>query len=118
MSLLLANGLLMFLWWVTVGDDFHLTRKVFTNAPFGIKQLTEQQRNTLLTLLPELEKAMSKNVVFKRNAGKNVGNYNLQQCRYVTDKVDKIWLDALGMEHLWEEIELERILIVRTSYDQ
>ena len=32
---------------------------------------------------------MNKNLVFKLNAGKNIGNYNLARCRHVTDKSDK-----------------------------
>ena len=60
---------------------------------------------------------MNDSVVFKRNAGKNVGNYNLARCRHVTDKVDKMWLNALGLSDLWEEVELEHALVVRTSFD-
>ena len=59
---------------------------------------------------------MNENVVFKLNAGKNIGNYNLARCRHVTDKSDKVWLDALGLGDLWEEIELEHALVVRTSF--
>ena len=68
-------------------------------------------------MLPELESAMAANLVFKLNAGKNIGNYNLEKCRQVTDKVDKIWLEATGLSGLWEDIELEHSLMVRTSFD-
>ena len=44
-------------------------------------------------------------------------NCNLPKCRYITDKIDKAWLQALGLSDLWEEIELEHSLVVRTSYD-
>ena len=66
---------------------------------------------------PELKCAMDANLVFKRNAGKNIGNYNLAKCRHVTDKADKIWLQAARLDHLWEDVELERSLIVRTTFD-
>ena len=116
LSLLLANGLLMYMWWVAIGDDFHLTRTNFTSAPFGPKQLAKRQRAHLLRTVPRLVNAMSENVVFKLNAGKNIGNYNLIRCRHITDEVDKTWLEALGLSDLWEEIELEHTLVVRTSY--
>ena len=74
-------------------------------------------RRRLSALLPELEKAMSANLVFKLNAGKNIGNYNLAKCRHITDKIDKIWLEALGLSDLWEEVELEHALVVRTSFE-
>ena len=117
LSFLLTNGLLMFTWWVAIGDDFDLTRKNFTSAPFGPKQLSKRQRMWMLKAVPELAKAMAGNVVYKLNAGKNIGNYNLVKCRYVTDKTDKAWLKALGLSDLWEDIELEHSLVVRTSYD-
>lgn len=28
-----------------------------------------------------------------------------------------MWLAALGLEHLWEELRLETALVVRTSFD-
>ena len=117
LSLLLANGLLMYMWWVAIGDDFHLTRKSFASAPFGPKQLTKRQRTRLVRAVPRLVNAMSENVVFKLNAGKNIGNYNLIRCRDITDEVDKTWLEALELSDLWEEIELEHSLVVRTSYE-
>ena len=117
LSLLLANGLLMYMWWVAIGDDFHVTRKNFTSAPLGPNQLTKRQRAHLLRTVPRLVNAMSENVVFKLNAGKNIGNYNLVRCRHITDTIDKTWLDALGLSDLWEDILLEHSLVVRTSYE-
>ncbi|MXZ91533.1 MAG: SAM-dependent methyltransferase [Chloroflexi bacterium] len=116
LSLLLTNGLLIYTWWVAVGDDFHLTLKNFTSAPFGPKQLSKRQRARMLKTAPKLAEAMTKNVVYKLNAGKNIGNYNLAKCRRITDEIDKAWLQALGLRDLWEEIELEHNLVVRTSY--
>ena len=117
LSILLTNGKLLFTWWAAIGDDFHVTQSNFASAPFGPEQLTEQQRKHLLALLPELRAQMSKNLVFKLNAGKNIGNYNLARCRHITDKVDKVWLDAIGLADLWDEIELEYALAVRTSFE-
>ena len=48
---------------------------------------------------------------------KNIGNCNLARCRHVTDKVDKVLREALGLSDLWEEIELEHSLVVRTSFE-
>ena len=116
LSLLLTNSLLIYTWWVAVGDDFHLTLKNFTSAPFGPKQLPKRQRARLLKAVPELAEAMARNVEYKLNAGKNIGNYNLRKCRHITDRVDQAWLQAVGLSHLWEDIELEHSLVVRTSY--
>ena len=117
LALLLANGKLMFLWWIGLGDDFDLTQSGFTSAPFGPKLLSNEQRTLISGYLPELKSAMGQNVVFKLNAGKNIGNYNLAKCQHITDKSDKIWLEALGLLDLWDAIELEHAMVVRTSYD-
>ncbi len=117
LSLLLLNGKLAFVWWIAIGDDFDLTQSNFAGAPFGAAKLDQAQRSHLLGLLSELQQAMAENLVFKLNAGKNIGNYNLAKCRYVTDKIDKICLEALGLSDLWEEIELEHALVVRTSFE-
>lgn len=108
---------MIYTWWVDIGDDSHLTLKNFTSAPFGPKQLSKRQRSSMLKTVPELTESMAGNVVYELNAGKNIGNYNLPKCRYITDKIDKAWLQALGLSVLWEEIELEHSLVVRTSYD-
>ena len=114
---MLANGKLMFVWWMGIGDDFHLTQAGFKIVPFGPTSLSSQQQQDLLAHLPELTQAMTDNIVFKLNAGKNIGNYNLARCRHVTDVTDKILLDALGMSDLWEEVELEYAQVVRTTFD-
>ena len=115
-SMLFLNGKLAFVWWIAIGDDFHLTLSNFVSAPIGPGKLSNHQRNQVIALLPDLEGAMIDNVVFKLNAGKNIGNYNLARCRHVTDKSDRVWLEALGLGDLWEEIELEHAMVVRTSF--
>ena len=117
LSLLLANGKLMFVWWAGLGDDFHLTQSVFASLPFGPTQLTQHQKRDLLSAAPELLEAMAENIVFKKNAGKQIGNFNLARCRHLTDVTDRIWLDAVGLSNLWEEVELEHSLVVRTSFE-
>ena len=115
-SILTLNGLLMFTWWIAIGDDFHLTRTNFASAPLDPAQLRQEHRSHLSSLLADLNQAMRDNLVFKLNAGKNIGNYNLARCRHITDKSDKIWLEALVLVDLWEDIELEHALVVRTSF--
>ena len=117
LSMLLTNGKLMLLWWIAMGDDLNVTKRGFETVPLGPSQLTGKHRDELLALLPELEVAMKRNLVFKLNAGKNIGNYNLAMCRQITDKSDRAWLESLGLSHLWDEIELEHSLVVRTSFE-
>ncbi len=115
-AMTLANGKLMFLWWAGLGSDFNLPQKLVADAPFRSAYLSDEQRQNIIDALPELEQAMKTNLVFKLNAGKKVGNYNLAKCRQVTDKTDRIWLEALGMGNVWNDIETEHSLVVRTSF--
>ncbi len=88
LATLLTNGKLNFLWWAAIGDDFDLTQANIASSPVGLQSLEDDARESLLELLPNLESAMDANLVFKRNAGKNIGNYNLAKCRHVTDKAE------------------------------
>lgn len=111
----LANTKLMFLWWMTVGDDFHVTKKNLLSAPFGPGSLSPKQRSCVLARAPALQEAMAANVDFKLNAGKQIGNYNLRRCRHITDEIDHVLLEALDLGPLRDEIELEHSLFVRTD---
>ncbi len=115
-AMTLLNGRLHFLWWIAVGDDFHVTRSDYETAPFGPTQLAARYRREVEQVTPQLKEAMADYVTFKKNAGKLIGNYNLARCRHVTDRSDKILLKALGLKDLWDEIELEYSLVVRTEF--
>ena len=117
LAVLLTNGKILFLWWLAMGDDFNVPQRHFTSAPLDIASLPVDTRSAILGLLPALAKAMSENVDFKRMVGKDIGNYNLERCRHITDKSDRVWLEALGLGDLWEDIELEHALVVRTSFE-
>ena len=115
-ALLLANGNSHCLWWAAIGDDFHTNACQHRQRPRRPGNLKTKHRQSLLTLLPELKNALDANLVFKRNAGKNIGNYNLAKYRHVTDKADMIRLQTASLSNLWEGIYLEHYPIVRTSF--
>ena len=62
-------------------------------------------------------KAMTNAVQFKLNAGRRVGNYNLVKCRHVTDQVDALFSEALGIAAGWDDAELYCAQVVRTDFD-
>ncbi len=61
---------------------------------------------------------MQANLVFKLNAGKKIGNYNLAKCRDISDKSDLIWKDALSLQDVWDEVDLAYAQFVKTDFDQ
>ena len=116
LAMALANGKLMFCYWAAVGDDFHVARWNFADFPIDLNALPLETRKTLLRKASRLEKAMAQAVQFKLNAGKKVGNYNLARCRDVTDVTDLLFLNALGVDDIRDEIELYYTQTVRTDF--
>lgn len=113
----LLNGKLAFIWWSVVGDDFDVTRKDFEFFPYP-SNLDAESKTRLCRLSSSLNQAMNENIVYKLNAGKRVGNFNLARCRGVTDESDSIWVRALGLEAHLEAIELIYMQIVKTDFNE
>ncbi|MBI2756753.1 MAG: hypothetical protein HYX52_08595 [Chloroflexi bacterium] len=109
------NGKLMFSFWCIMGDDFHVTRWNFAEFPFDLTTLPTDAEG-LEALVPRLENAMHENTVFKLNAGKRVGSYNLGRCRPVTDDADRMFLDLLKAPRAWEHFELFYGQMVKTDF--
>ena len=113
---ILSNGKLMMVFWLAVGDDFHVTRWNFGDFPTDMSILSAQQRAKLLDRVPELELAMEAAVQFKLNAGRRVGNYNLAKCRDVTDHSDLLFAEVFGFSSVWEDIELYYAQTMKTNF--
>ncbi len=112
----LLNGKLILLFWMITGDDFHTAKWMFSEFPIDLEMIPNNEYKKITKLSEELENEMNKNVQFKLNAGKKVGNYNLAKCRNVTDKSDLIFAKYLGFEDVLEDIELYYNQIVRTDF--
>ena len=109
------NGKIAFIWWMVVGDDFHVTKGNFEGIPF-CTNLNNDDKNALIRISAELHAEMEKNTVFKLNAGKRIGNYNLAKCRKITDKSDIIWARSLGLGTQLNTTNLVYSQIVKTVF--
>ncbi|MCY3895432.1 MAG: Eco57I restriction-modification methylase domain-containing protein [Chloroflexi bacterium] len=118
LAAMLTNGKILFLWWLAMGDDFNVPQRHYSSAPLGLSHIPSKSKVEMLDLLPSLVRAMGENIDFKLMAGKTIGNYNLARCRHITDVTDKLWLEAMNLGELWDDIELEHSLVVRTSFDE
>ena len=114
---LLLNGKLGFLYWCIVGDDFHVAKWMFSQIPTCLSALSSEDKARLNGIVPILWEAMQRATVFKANAGKLVGNYNVAKCRDITDKSDQIFAKSMGLESIWEEVELLYSRMVRTDFE-
>ncbi len=112
----LLNGKIGLLWWAIVGDDFHVTLSNFVNLPFPVERVQTLGDKRVEALRVELEAAMQANLVFKLNAGKRIGNYNLAKCRDTSDASDMIWKDALCLHDVWQDVDLAYVQLVKTDF--
>lgn len=117
LAFLLLNGKIQFSFWVAIGDDFDVTKWMFADLPFGLDRLQPDVRKQLKVIIPELKAVVEEAVQYKLNAGKRVGNYNLAKCRTVTDKSDLVLAKSLGIDYVWDEIELLYVQTVKTSFE-
>jgi hypothetical protein len=112
----LLNGKIGLLWWAIVGDDFHVTLSNFATIPFPVEKLATIEDEQIEASRVALEAAMQANLVFKLNAGKRIGNYNLAKCRDTSDKSDLVWRDTLCLEEVWNDVELAYAQLVKTDF--
>ena len=106
LALSLLNGKIAFVYWMLIGDDFHLTKSNFSSLPIDLGSLSQQDTKKLVHIAIELERALKKSVSYMVMHGKRLGNYNLLKCRDITDKSDAIYASAFGLESVWDDIEL------------
>lgn len=113
----LLNGKIAFIWWSIVGDDFHVTKANFEAFPF-VTNLSSDDKLQLEVLSDDLDRRMVENTVFKLNAGKRIGNYNLALCRETTDQSDLIWAKNMQLIDYMPDFELAYVQIVKTNFDE
>jgi len=118
LALLFLNGKISFAYWAIMGDDFDVTRQGFARFPIDLEKLVQSEGKYLLPLVPTLRSAMTENTVFKKNAGKMVGSFNLARCRTVTDGADHRIASHLGIEPVWDDLELLYAQVVKTSFEE
>ena len=116
LAFLFLNGKIAYIVWAIVGDDFHVANWMFESFPFVLSGLPEDAERVLRSHVAQLERAIEDALCFKKNAGKEVGNYNLALCRHVTDRTDAVFAQNFGMDHAWQDIELMCDQMVRTDF--
>ena len=93
---LLLCGKFMFTRWLTYGDDFHLTLSDVSNFIFPFDKISSEDQNRLKQLYHSFSDRLPDTLQYKRNAGKNVGNYNVRDLWDITDESDLIFLKYIS----------------------
>ena len=105
-----------FAWWVTFGDDFHVTVGDLKLFPVSLDRVATSLDEFLETHLAVLDGRLAENVVFKTNAGKRIGNFDLRTCRDLTDEFDQVLCDLWGVAAMGE-LDLLYHQTIRTEGD-
>ena len=96
-GLAILNGLLMFWFWLLYDDGFHVAKEGIKMFPISPSMFSSKMQKQLVELGHEIQKEMARHLTYKWNAGKRIGNYNMRQCRHLTDKVDELIVGELGL---------------------
>jgi len=117
LAFLALNGKLEFSFWIALGDDLNFPKWAFSQLPLNLRKIDTEDRIKLKEYAHRLKTAVDESMVFKLNAGKQVGSFNLAKCRGFTDKSDLIFAEIFGFSHVWDDIELLYAQIVKTDFE-
>ena len=92
-----------FWYWLTRGDGFHVTNWLLTDLLAPIASLPTDHVRRLAIIGELLHRHRYAALVFKKNAGKYVGNFNYQKLLSLTRKADILFLSGLGVD--WLDIQ-------------
>jgi len=98
LALALLAGELALLWWMSTGDDFHITVQMLKRFPIGLASI-DSRREVILALGKELEDELHQpdNLLFTPYKGLMTGSWDLRRVRRRTREIDRLVLDALGL---------------------
>jgi hypothetical protein len=114
---MLLNGKLVYIFWIVIGDDFHVAKWMFSSFPMDFSIMENNDVEMIKDLSIELEKRLQDTISYKVNAGRKVGNYNLARSRDITDKSDKIFSKLLGLDEVFEFINLYYYQVVKKDFE-
>ena len=117
--LLLLGGKIFFSYWLTFGDEFHVTKNDLLSFRFPFKLLSREDKLKLLNLAKEFVDGLEETIQYKLNAGKQVGTYNTSRLWRITDSADRIFLKYIASEPqiIQNEIENHVLSTVLTEED-
>ncbi len=90
------NSIFTYFFWLVYGDGFDVTKTLLGDIPLHPTMFKKDSCQLIIETGIMLQEQMEKNIVYKKNAGKNVGNYNLRFCRDITNEIDQLIIDEMG----------------------
>jgi hypothetical protein len=111
----LFNSKWMFAWWAMYGDDLNVTQDNLLSFPASLEIISVDDKKILLSVAEQLHEKMIKKVKWKKNAGLQVGSWDISECREELEKIDFIWAKILSLDSILPELYYQYFSTVKTS---
>ena len=95
-ALAVTSGTACFWYWLTRGDGFHVTNSLLSDYLAPLSGLPGECQHKLELIGELLHESRNAALVFKKNAGKYVGNFNYTGLDSLTVRADLVFLAGLG----------------------
>ena len=95
-ALAVTSGTACFWYWLTRGDGFHVTNSLLSEYLAPLSELSSECQYKLALIGELLHESRNAALVFKKNAGKYVGNFNYINLDTLTVRADLVFLAGLG----------------------
>ena len=95
-ALAVTSGTACFWYWLTRGDGFHVTNSLLSDYLVPLSELPDECQHKLELIGELLHESRNAALVFKKNAGKYVGNFNYTGLDSLTVRADLVFLAGLG----------------------
>ena len=95
-ALAMTSGTACFWYWLTRGDGFHVTSSLLSEYLAPLSELPSECQHKLKLIGELLHESRNAALVFKKNAGKYVGNFNYTSLDTLTVRADLVFLAGLG----------------------
>ena len=95
-SLAVLSGELFFWYWLVLGDGFHVTSWLVRDYVAVLDHIPSDNYSFLVELGRILDSERNKWLVFKKNAGRYVGNFNYRGAYQITRRADLLLLAGLS----------------------
>ncbi len=114
---LLFNGKLFFSYWLTFGDEFHVTQDLFNSFRLPLRKIMVEKSKELLEIHHQFDINLDKTIQYKFNAGINVGTFNTTKLWGITDKSDLLFLSYLtkNVNDVFEDINNHVLKTIMTD---
>jgi len=107
-----------FVWWYATGDDFDVTSGGLKSTPVDPTKFSESAQASLVASAKDLLADFPNHVLFTPYAKKWMGTYVLSEMRDITDRIDEVIAEQLGLTELLPALEHAYACVYKPTGDR